>query len=71
MKQQGTVVRFIAERGFGFLRVDGATSDLFWHEQAVTSDEFPGPGDRVTFELQSDGRRSRAVNVRRIVSGQS
>jgi cold shock CspA family protein len=62
----GVVVKWVGERGFGFLKIAGAPRDTYFHEDCVISDELPSVGDRVAFVLHSDGRRSRAINVRRL-----
>lgn len=64
----GSIVRVIPEKGFGFIRADdGGNTEYFFHRSAlgrVPFGELRG-GERVTFEQeQSDrGPRARAVEV--------
>jgi cold shock CspA family protein len=70
VREKGTIIRLIPDRGFGFVRatdLDNIGGDIFFHAGAVRG---PRPynqlsvDDRVTFELQQqpDGRY-RAVDV--------
>ena len=65
---QGTVKWFNAEKGFGFIAVDGGP-DVFVHYSAIQMDGFRAlaEGDRVEFEVQAgrDGR-SQAADVRKV-----
>ncbi len=66
---QGTIQRLERGRGFGFIRPEGASEDLFFHSSAVAGGGFDGlqEGQAVEFEKGQDERnpsRSRAVNVR-------
>lgn len=62
----GVIKALVADRGFGFIRPDGDSVDVFFHCSAldgVRLDELD-VGDRVTFEEETgpDGRR-RAARV--------
>jgi CspA family cold shock protein len=66
----GTIAS-LRDRGFGFIRPDGASSngELFFHHSALTTVPFDElrEGQRVSFEEGPDPRdasRRRAVNVR-------
>jgi CspA family cold shock protein len=66
----GTIAS-LRDRGFGFIRPDGASSngELFFHHTALTSAPFDElrEGQRVSFDEEPDPRdasRRRAVNVR-------
>ena len=65
----GTVKWFNAEKGYGFIAVDGGGPDVFVHYSAIQMDGFRTleEGDRVEFETTAgrDGR-SQADAVRRI-----
>ena len=64
---QGIVVKYNAERGFGFLRRDTSRADVFFHKSSVAGGVGP-PIDAVVEyveEICKDGRL-RAVNVRPI-----
>lgn len=62
---QGQVRKWIADRGFGFIRPDDGDADIFVHvtalPQGVTELQY---GQRVEFVIEQDGAgRSRAVDV--------
>lgn len=66
----GTIARLQTERGFGFIKPDGAAgrNDLFFHATAVMGGSFEQlrEGERVSFEVEPDPRnptRQRAVRV--------
>ncbi len=65
---QGTVVRLLRDRGFGFLRLEDG-SELFFHHSALSPGEFDllQDGERLEFTVEQDprGRGSRAANARR------
>ena len=65
----GKIARLVRDRGFGFIRPEGATEDIFFHSSAVGSATFDtlNEGQPVEFEQESDPRdpkRNRAINVR-------
>lgn len=67
----GTITRIVSDRGFGFIQMEGATEEVFFHATAVeqpTFDELE-EGQRVEFETEPDPRqpqRSRAAHVRKV-----
>jgi CspA family cold shock protein len=66
---QGQIKRLAKDRGFGFIRPDGESEDLFFHTSAVLDGGFDSltEGQMVEFEKgkdERDPRRSRATNVR-------
>jgi cold shock protein len=65
---QGTVVRLIRDRGFGFIRVSDG-SEVFFHHSAMDPGEFDTlrEGEQLDFTVEQDprGRGTRASNVRR------
>lgn len=68
---QGTIRSIRDDRGFGFIRPDGGTKDIFFHSSAVEDRQFDQlrEGQRVEFEAGTDPRnpdRERAENVRLI-----
>ena len=68
----GTIKKFFADRGFGFIERDDGAPDAFVHVRDLQKsglDELR-EGDRVTFELEPDQRtgRMRAGNVRLVES---
>jgi CspA family cold shock protein len=69
----GEIKRLERTRGFGFIRPEGASEDVFFHSSALQGLVFDDlkEGQTVEFEKQPDERdprRSRAVNVRVAVS---
>ncbi len=60
----GTVKWFDEAKGYGFLTAaDG--SEHFCHKSDVRDDSPLLQGEQVVFDIGSDGRRSKAVTVRR------
>ncbi|TCP58311.1 putative cold-shock DNA-binding protein [Tumebacillus sp. BK434] len=62
--QQGTVKWFNAEKGYGFITVEGG-DDVFVHFSAIQEDGFKTleEGQRVTFEIVEGNRGPQAANV--------
>ncbi|RXT15391.1 cold-shock protein CspD [Ammoniphilus sp. CFH 90114] len=62
--QNGTVKWFNAEKGFGFIEVEGG-DDVFVHFSAITGDGFKTleEGQRVSFEVVQGNRGAQAANV--------
>ena len=60
----GTVKWFNAEKGFGFIQVEGA-SDVFVHYSAIQTDGFKTleEGQAVEFEIVNGARGPQAANV--------
>ena len=66
MLQSGVVMRWFGDRGFGFLRGDGADVDVFVHVSNVIGAVVLHPGARVSFSAGVNGRTGKpeAQNVR-------
>lgn len=67
---QGQIKRLVRDRGFGFIRPDGASEDIFFHSSA-TGGMFDSlnEGQNVEFDQENDPRdpkRNRAVNIRAV-----
>lgn len=62
--QTGTVKWFNAEKGFGFIEVEGG-NDVFVHFSAITGDGFKSldEGQSVEFEIVEGDRGPQAANV--------
>ena len=69
---QGTVKWFNAEKGYGFITVDGGGADVFVHWSAIQADGYKSldEGQRVEFEVGTGaegppggGRRARCRDV--------
>ncbi len=65
---KGTVKWFNSEKGYGFIKNDDGSGDLFVHFSAIQADGYKTleEGQRVSFDTEADPRNSskmRAVNV--------
>ena len=65
----GRIKTLMKDRGFGFIQVDGANEEVFFHSSSLSNGGFDDlrEGQRVGFEIEPDPRnprRSRAGNVR-------
>jgi uncharacterized membrane protein YsdA (DUF1294 family)/cold shock CspA family protein len=64
MRKQGTVVRWDAARGFGFIRSPATSADIFFHKQDFRDTATPHEGLAVTFEeIHVGGKGPRAMAV--------
>ncbi|HRY31175.1 MAG TPA: cold shock domain-containing protein [Candidatus Paceibacterota bacterium] len=62
--QKGTIVR-VMDKGYGFIKYDGAEKDLFFHSnelQNVEFDQLKG-GESVEFEVVEGQKGPQAVKV--------
>ncbi|OIJ12498.1 cold-shock protein [Anaerobacillus alkalilacustris] len=64
---QGKVKWFNAEKGFGFIEVEGQ-DDIFVHFSAIQGDGFKTleEGQSVSFEVETGNRGPQAVNVEKL-----
>jgi len=64
---QGTVKWFNAEKGFGFISVDGG-NDVFVHFSAIASEGYRSleENQRVEFEVKQGPKGPQAEDVRKI-----
>ncbi|MFL2099294.1 cold-shock protein CspD [Desemzia sp. FAM 23991] len=62
--EKGTVKWFNAEKGFGFIEVEGG-DDVFVHFSAITGEGFKSleEGQPVEFEIVEGNRGPQAANV--------
>jgi cold shock protein len=60
----GTVKWFNAEKGFGFIAIEGG-EDVFVHFSAITGEGFKSleEGQKVSFEITQGNRGDQAANV--------
>ena len=64
MQKQGTVVRWNAERAFGFIRSQGTAADVFFHIHDFRGTTPPREGLTVVFEeIHGGGKGPRAMAV--------
>jgi len=63
---QGKVKWFNAEKGFGFIEVEGQ-DDVFVHFSAIQGEGFKSleEGQEVTFEIEDGARGPQAANVQK------
>ncbi|MBM7702117.1 cold-shock protein [Metabacillus iocasae] len=61
---QGTVKWFNADKGFGFIEVEGG-EDVFVHFSAIQGDGFKSleEGQKVSFDIEQGQRGPQAANV--------
>jgi len=65
---EGTIKKIVAEKGFGFITIDGEEKDLFFHRNEVknVSYEELKEGDRVSFEKTDSPKGPSATSVVRL-----
>ena len=64
MTQNGEVLRFDAERGFGFIATADGQRNIFFHVRDWRGDGVPRAGERVRFErIEVGGKGPRAMAV--------
>nr|WP_255353345.1 cold shock domain-containing protein [Nocardia sp. NRRL S-836] len=61
----GTVARYDADRGFGFITPDAGGPDLFVHVSVVSGSEPLVAGERVRFRIRQSDRGPQADSVER------
>ena len=63
---QGTVKWFNAEKGFGFITIDGGGQDVFVHYSAIdmTGNKVLEEGQQVAFEVGTGSKGPQAESVR-------
>ncbi|WP_327594306.1 cold shock domain-containing protein [Streptomyces chartreusis] len=66
MPQQGTVKWFNADKGYGYIGVDGGGPDVFVHYSAIQSDGYKSLDEnlRVEFEVTQGNKGPQAESVR-------
>ncbi len=67
----GTVKWFNDQKGYGFIKQDGVTEDIFVHHTAIKMEGFRTltPGETVEFEIKKDEKGLKAINVVRPANG--
>jgi Cold shock proteins len=69
----GVVRKFDDTKGYGFIRVEGITEDIFVHHQSIKMDGFRtlAIGDTVQFRISRGERGWKAGDVVKVSSSQS
>ncbi len=60
----GTIKWYNAQKGFGFIEVDGE-NDIFIHRSQVPEGLYLNEGDKVTFDVEEGQKGPQAVNVKK------
>ncbi|WP_347568628.1 cold shock domain-containing protein [Isoptericola sp. AK164] len=60
---EGTVARYDADRGFGFITPDAGGDDLFVHVSVVRGEDYLEEGDRVRYTVRQSDRGPQADKV--------
>jgi CspA family cold shock protein len=65
--QEGTIAR-LTDRGFGFIKMEGADKDLFFHSKDLVGVAFDDlrEGEKVTFEVTQSEKGPNATKVSRV-----
>ncbi|MBP6860371.1 MAG: cold shock domain-containing protein [Candidatus Pacebacteria bacterium] len=65
--QQGTIAR-VTDKGFGFIAIEGAEKDLFFHSNELVNVRFDDlrEGDKVEFEVGESPKGPNAIKVSKI-----
>jgi cold shock protein len=65
--QQGTIAG-LTDKGFGFIKIEGAAKDLFFHSNELIDVQFDSlqVGDAVTFEVGEGPKGPNATQVRKV-----
>ena len=63
---QGAVKWFNAEKGYGFIEIDGGGADVFVHHSKIDMDGYRAldEGQRVEFDVAQGEKGPQAENVR-------
>ena len=63
---QGTVKWFNAEKGYGFIAVDGSSDDVFVHYSAIETSGFRSldEGQKVEFDVTQGPKGQQAEHVK-------
>ena len=63
--QEGTVKWFSSEKGFGFIKPEDGSEDVFVHHSEVSGEDLRD-GEHIEFDVEQTPKGLSAVNVRRL-----
>ena len=63
---KGVVKRWLAVRGYGFIRPEGETKDVYVHRSDLYNVTYLREGESVEFEVANAFNGTRAINVKAI-----
>jgi len=64
MRYQGKLIKWIDDKGFGFIAENGKTKQIFVHISGFKNGQRPNVGDNVSFEIADDIQKGlQAYNV--------
>lgn len=65
----GIVKRFDDQKGYGFIKLEGLSEDIFVHQTAIKMEGFRTlyAGEAVKFQIKKDQKGLKAENVTRAV----
>jgi CspA family cold shock protein len=64
--EKGTVKK-VTDKGFGFITIEGAEKDIFFHENSLEgelAERKLKEGDKVSFEVEDTPKGPNAVNIK-------
>lgn len=60
----GVIARIVADRGFGFIKMEGSDKDLFFHATKFNGDfNSLKEGDAVSFDIEEGDKGQFATNI--------
>lgn len=65
---QNGIIAGLTDRGFGFIKREGAEKDLFFHSKDLVNVQFDElkEGDKVSFDVEDGEKGPKAIKVSRI-----
>jgi len=63
---KGVVKRWLAVRGYGFIRPEGESKDVYVHRSDLYNVTYLREGESVEFEVANAFNGARAINVKAI-----
>ena len=61
---EGTIEKWLEDKNFGFVKVEGREKGIFFHRNSLVEGYTPREGDAVEFEEEQSEKGPNAVNVR-------